>query len=79
MAIRKRTWTSGVTERTAWVVDYQDQHGKRRLKTFKTKKAADSWATDALFHVKAGTHSPESTSITIAEAAEDWIKRAEHE
>ncbi len=79
MAIRKRTWTSGGTERTAWVVDYQDQAGKRRLKTFKTKKAADSWATDTLYRVKAGTHTPESASITVAQAAEDWIKRAELE
>ena len=79
MAIRKRTWTSGGEERTAWVCDYQDQHGKRRLKTFKTKKAADSWATDALFQVKAGTHTPESTSITVAQAAEDWIKGVELE
>jgi integrase len=79
MAIRKRTWTSGGEERTAWVVDYQDQHGKRRLKTFKTKKAADSWATDTLFQVKAGTHTPESTSITVAQAAEGWIKSVELE
>ncbi len=79
MAIRKRTWTSGGTERTAWVVDYQDQAGKRRLKTFRTKKAADSWATDTLYRVKAGTHTPESASITVAQAAEDWIKRAELE
>ena len=79
MAIRKRSWTSGGTERTAWVVDYKDQHGSRRLKTFKTKKAADSWATEALFQVKQGTHTPESASITVAEAAEDWIRRAELE
>ncbi len=79
MAIRKRTWTSGGTEKTAWVVDYQDQAGKRRLKTFKTRKAADSWATDTLYQVKAGTHTPESASITVAEAAENWIKRAELE
>ena len=79
MAIRKRTWTSGGTERTAWVCDYQDQQGKRRLKTFKTKKAADSWATDTLYQVKVGTHTPESASVTIAEAAEDWIRAAELE
>ena len=79
MAIRKRTWTSGESEKTAWVVDYKDQRGKRRLKTFKTKKAADSWAATALFEVKQGTHTPESVSITVAEAAENWIKRAEIE
>ena len=79
MAIRKRTWTSGGTERTAWVCDYQDQTGKRRLKTFKTKKAADSWATDTLFQVKAGTHTPESASVTVKEAGERWIAQARHD
>ena len=77
MAIRKRTWTSGGSEKTAWVVDYKDAQGKRRLKTFKTKKGADSWATTALFQVKEGTHTPESASITVSEAAENWIRRVE--
>jgi len=35
MSIRKRTWTSPKGEqKEAWVVDYVDQGGKRRLKTF---------------------------------------------
>ena len=79
MAIRKRTWTSGGTVRTAWVCDYQDQTGTRRLKTFQTKKAADSWATDTLFRVKAGTHTPESASVTVKEAGERWIAQARHD
>jgi hypothetical protein len=33
-SIRKRTWNSGGETKTAWVVDYFDQDGKRRLKTF---------------------------------------------
>ncbi len=76
-SIRKRTWESGGETRSAWVVDYFDQAGTRRLKTFKTKKAADAWATNALYQVKEGTHTAESASITVAEAAENWIKRAE--
>ncbi len=79
MAIRKRTWTSGGTERKAWVVDYQDQTGKRRLKTFRTKKAADSWATDTLYQVKAGMHTAESASVTVKEAGEGWIIQARHD
>ena len=31
-SVRKRTWTTGGKVKTAWVVDYFDQHGKRRLK-----------------------------------------------
>jgi len=77
-SIRKRTWcTAGGEERTAWVVDYLDQHNKRRLKTFTTKKAADAWKTDALYEVKQGIHTPEHRSITVAEAARRWIERCE--
>jgi hypothetical protein len=45
MSIRKRTWKSNVAEQTAWVVDYVDQHGARRLKTFALKKDAETRAT----------------------------------
>ncbi len=41
--VRKRTWRSGDTEKTAWVVSYTDQGGDRHLKTFKTKKEADAF------------------------------------
>ena len=78
-SIRKRTWESGGKTQFRWVLDYQDQTGKRRLKTFKTKKAADSWATDTLFQVKAGTHTPESASVTAKEAGERWIEQARHD
>jgi len=66
MSIRKRTWTTdrGV-EKEAWVVDYIDQLGKRRLKTFATKKEADAWAVAARHEVSQGIHTPASTSITV--------------
>jgi integrase len=73
MSIRKRTWKSRGTERTAWVVDYVDQHGRRRLKTFATKKEADAWAITARHEVKQGVHTPASVSITVAEAFARWI------
>ncbi len=80
MSIRKRTWTTKEGEQTAWVVDYKDQAGKRRLKTFKTQGAAkDWWQGKAAPEIMRGTHTPESASITVAEAAENWIKRAEIE
>jgi integrase len=47
MSIRKRTWKSNGSEKTAWCVDYVDQSGKRRLKTFTLKKDAEAWATNA--------------------------------
>ena len=87
MSIRKRTWKAKKkdkdgneveVERLAWVVDYRDQHGKRCLKTFKTQAAAKKWREGkSAPEIKRGTHTPENTSITVAEAAEDWIRRAE--
>lgn len=72
--IRKRKWVSGGNERTAWVVDYKDQHGDRRLKTFAKKKEADEFLVTARHEVKEGTHTADSATVTVAEAAEAWIK-----
>jgi integrase len=76
-SIRKRTWKTGDTVKTAWVADYFDQHGKRHLKTFTTKKAADSWLVAARREVQQGIHSAPSTSITVAAAGKAWISEAE--
>lgn len=74
MSVRKRKWkTAKGVECEAWIVDYVDQSGVRRLKTFGTKKEADAWSVAARHEVLQGTHTPESKSITVAEAAEDWI------
>jgi len=78
-SIRKRTWTVGDTTKTAWVADYFDQHGKRHLKTLSTKKAADDWLVKARAEVQIGIHSPASTSITVAQAGEEWITEAEND
>lgn len=44
-SIRKRTWSTNGIEQTTWVLDYKDSGGKRRLKTFPTKKAAEAQGT----------------------------------
>lgn len=73
-SVRKRTWNHGGKVRTAWVADYSDQAGKRRLRTFETKKAADAFLVDARHEVARGVHTPDSASLTISEAAEVWLK-----
>jgi integrase len=73
MSIRKRTWKSNDAEKTAWCVDYVDQHGTRRLKTFALKKDAETWATTARHEVSQGLHAP-NTKITIEETVASWIK-----
>ena len=78
-SIRKRAWSTKGRERTAWVVDYFDQAGKRRQKTFATKKAAEDWSVTARHEVRSGTHSPASTSITVAECGALWLDHCDAE
>jgi integrase len=78
MSVRKRSWKSPNGEtREAWVVDYRDQQGNRHLKTFARKKDADAHHTAVAVSVRAGTHTPESRSITVGEAGELWLKASE--
>jgi hypothetical protein len=59
-SIRKRTWGPN-KGKVAWVVDYQDQDGKRALKTFATKKEAEAWSVKACTKY-IGTHTRASAS-----------------
>ncbi len=75
MSVRKRTWTTGKgIEKSAWAVDYTDNTGRRRLKTFKLKKDADSFSATAHVEVRQGTHVAESATVTVKEAAVLWQK-----
>lgn len=77
-SIRKRNWTTRTGEqKTAWVVDYKDQHGKRALRTFARKKDADDWLAEAQYEVKRGTHTRASASVTVSEAGRHWVETAE--
>jgi integrase len=73
MSIRKRTWTTNGLKKTAWVVDYFDQSGTRRLKTFDRKKDAEDFEANSKVEIKAGIHTADSASITVTEAGERWI------
>jgi integrase len=75
-SIRKRKFGSN-KDREAWIVDYVDQHGKRRLKTFATKKEAEAWKVEAQHEVKQGTHTPASVSKTVEEVWRLWIAECE--
>src|SRR5712664_1260717 len=78
MSVRKRTWKNARGEpQEAWVVDYVDQHSKRHIKTFQKKKAADAYHATVTVEVREGRHTADSSSITVAEAGEHWIKNAE--
>jgi integrase len=77
MSVRKREWTTPKGEtKQAWVVDYFDTTGKRRLKTFKLKKVADQFAATASVEVREGVHVADSASATVEAAGLLWIASA---
>jgi integrase len=79
MSIRKREWTNPSGEaKTAWVVDYVDQCGKRRLKTFALKRDADLWATKTKHEVAQGTHAADPKT-TIEEVVGQWLDHCRDE
>ena len=78
--IRKRAWTTARgEEREAWLADFRDAGGKRRYRQFSTKKAADAWLVQARGQVAAGTFTPDSELVTVAQAAELWLARCEQD
>ncbi|SCB16617.1 tyrosine-type recombinase/integrase [Rhizobium hainanense] len=78
MSVRKRTWTTPKgEEKSAWVADYTDQQGKRRLKTFAKKKEADQFAATATVEVREGVHVADSASVTVEKAGQFWISSGE--
>jgi integrase len=72
-SIRSRVLSSG---KLVHIVYYRDQKGRRHNKTFTNKKAADAWRLRTEVEVRDGLHTPETSSITIAKAAENWLERA---
>ena len=65
--IKKRVWTNAKGERQeAWQLRYIDQHGKERAKQFGRKGDAAAYLTKVGWEVSQGTHSPDSTSVTVA-------------
>jgi integrase len=80
MSVRKRVWKTSQGERKeAWIVDYADQRGERHIQTFARKKEADEYHATVNVDVRQGVHTPHSKSITVADAAEDWISFIELE
>jgi integrase len=48
-------------------------NGTRHLKTFAKKKEADAFHAQVNVDVASGIHTPHSKSITVLEAAEQWL------
>jgi hypothetical protein len=80
MSIRKREWKSPDGEtKEAWVVNYTDTGGKRRLKTFNRKRDADAYNARISGELRDGTHVADRASITVAEAGQLWLAACERQ
>ena len=78
MSVRERAWTTSKgLKKEKWVADYVDQTGKRRLKTFAKKKDAVNFEATANVEIRAGVHTADSASVTVAAAGKRWIDTAE--
>ena len=73
-SIRKRNLPSGEVR---WLVDYQDQAGRRRAKQFKKRRDAETWRANTLVQVRQGTHVPDSEPFTVGDAAALWLESCE--
>lgn len=76
-SVRKREWTHKGETKSAWVVEYTDQGGRRRMRTFEKKKDADAFRNQAAIEVQIGTHTVRSDSVTFAHAAMAWLDSCE--
>jgi integrase len=77
MSVRKRTWTTRKGEqREAWIVHYAVD-GQPHIKTFDKKKEADAYHDTVRTDVRKGIHTAPSKSVTVAVAADEWLKRVE--
>jgi integrase len=79
VAVRKRIWTTKNGRRESWVLDYYDQHGDRHTETYARKRDAEARQAAVQVDIRAGIHTATSKSITLAEAAADWIAGVELE
>ena len=74
MSIRERKWTTkdGATK-SAYVVDYYAQTGKRHIKTFTKKKDAIAFEAKTRIEVNGHVHVADRETVTIAEAGKLWL------
>jgi integrase len=67
MAVRK-------TKAGTFEVDIRDQHGKKRLKTFKLEREAKAYEHEALAKIGKGEYVAPGRK-TVGEAASDWLEK----
>ncbi|CAH2409385.1 tyrosine-type recombinase/integrase [Mesorhizobium escarrei] len=75
MSLRERTWTTKSGEvKSAYIIDYYTQTGKRHIKTFAKKKDAQAFEAKTRIEVNGHVHVADRETVTIAEAGKFWLK-----
>lgn len=76
--IKKRRWQTPSGEwKEAWRLRYTDSQGVERNKQFAKKGDASAYLVKVGTEIARGVHTPDSVSVTIKEAGELWVGRAE--
>lgn len=76
-SVTKRRWTHNGVTKEAWTVRYFDEKGVRRSKQFEAKKAADTFKRKVEREIEDGTHTPDTETATVAEAASAFLAMVE--
>ena len=77
-SVRKRSWKTATGEvKTAWIVDYADNRGRRQRKHFQTKKAADCFRISIEGQLQAGTYRAAADKVTVQDACESFLEHCE--
>jgi hypothetical protein len=63
-----------VKRRGKWVVDFRDQHGKRRWETYETRREADAALARRIGEVKGRAYRAPSALPTFATVAAAWLE-----
>jgi len=77
-SVRKRVWVHKGEPKTAWVVDYRDADGKRRLETFAKKRDADAFVQRSTVEMHSGTHVAKSRAVTVKRLCADYVTSLEN-
>jgi integrase len=78
MSVRKKVIDEGTPhEQLWWIADYTDGTGRRHQVRFKRKAEAEGHEEKSKVAIRAGTHVSLDNNLTIADVADQWIKRVE--
>lgn len=75
--VTKRKWTYKGEEKTAWVVRYVDNQGKRRQETFERQKEAKEYLRKVENELHQKVHVPAGETTTVAAAARLYLDDCE--